>query len=179
MPKEISRRHVLIGMAAISASALMPWATRSWADQPDQVSEQEVLDFLALSERLTGRPKLQAKIAGRAYQGLLSLDANFPARMRQLVEAMDRAQLRDMRQFRTFAADQPQELVQTATSIISAWYLGCTGKIQGHGASDDTHFVSYTGALMYEPTIDATVIPTYSRGHTNYWIDPPATLAND
>jgi len=39
--------------------------------------------------------------------------------------------------------------------------------------------VTFTGALAYEPTADATVIPTYSRGKTNYWVNPPATLAND
>ncbi|WP_069384989.1 sugar dehydrogenase complex small subunit [Halomonas caseinilytica] len=179
MSTTISRRRLLAGMAILSASALMPWATRTWADAPDQLSQQEISDFLELSERLTGKPQLQARIAGRAYQGLLNLEPQFPARMRQLIEAMDRAGLDDMSRFRDFAADQPRELVDTAISIIRAWYLGFTGTVQGHSATDNTHFVTYTGALMYRPTLDATVIPTYSRGRTNYWRNPPVTLAGD
>lgn len=179
MSIDISRRQVLAGITAISASALMPWAARAWADDPASVSQDEVKAFLELSERLTGKTQLDARIAGRAYQGLLDLDSSFPARIQDLISAMDQSQLHDMRQFREFAASQPKAIVDTAISIIRAWYLGFTGTVQGHSASDNTHFVTYTGALMYTPTIDATVIPTYSRGHTNYWANPPSTLAND
>jgi hypothetical protein len=27
---------------------------------------------------------------------------------------------------------------------------------------------------MYRPTLGMTVIPSYARGATDYWIDPPA-----
>jgi len=179
MSRTLNRRQLLMGLAALSASTLMPWATRLWAGTPDDIPPQDITDFLSLSERLTMRPQLNSRLAGRAYQGLLDIDADFPRRMRQLIQAMDEAQLTDMRQFKAFAEQQPDALTQTAIDIIAAWYLGHTGTVQGHSATDDTHFVTYVGALMYQPTLDATVIPTYSRGHTNYWVSPPATIATD
>lgn len=179
MSFSINRRQLLAGAAAISASALMPWATRLWADAPEDVSQREIHDFLMLSEQLTGKSQLNAKIAGRAYQGLLSLSDEFPQQMRQLIEALKSAEITDMRQFKTFAAQQPDAVVKTAIDIISAWYLGYTGTIDGNLNRNTAQFVTYTGALMYRPTLDATVIPTYSRGHTNYWESPPATIATD
>lgn len=175
----LSRRALLGGMVAASTAAFFPWATRVWADVPEASSEQAIKDFLALSERLTGRPALNARIAGRAWQVLLDGDADFADRQRQLAQAMDDAELTDMRHFKAFAESLPEALTQTAIAIISAWYLGFTGQAQGHSATDNTRFITYTGALMFEPTIDATVIPTYSRGHSDYWIDPPASIATD
>lgn len=175
----LSRRHLLGGMLGLSAASLMPWATWAWANESHPVSEQEIADFLDLSERLTGRESLDAKIAGRAYSVLMDADEDFPAQQRQLSQAMEQAGLTDMREFKAFATTQDQPVVDTAMAIISAWYLGYTGTPKGHSASDDTRFVTYTGALMFEPTIDATVIPTYSRGRTNYWKTPPDTLATD
>lgn len=175
----MNRRQLLAGVAALSASAMMPWATRLWADAPGEVSQREIHDFLMLSERLTGKPQLNAKIAGRAYQGLLGLSADFPQRMHQLIEAMEEAELTDMRHFKAFAAQYPESVARTAIDIISAWYLGYTGTIDGNLARNTAQFVTYTGALMYRPTLDATVIPTYSRGHTNYWESPPSTIATD
>lgn len=177
--RRLSRRQVLGGMLGLSAASLMPWATWAWASESHQVSEQEIADFLALSERLTGRESLDAKIAGRAYNVLMEAGEDFPARQRQLSQAMEQASLTDMRKFKAFAETQNQTVVDTAIAIISAWYLGYTGTPKGHSATDDTRFVTYTGALMFEPTIDATVIPTYSRGRTNYWKNPPETLATD
>ena len=175
----LSRRELLGGMAAVSVAAFFPWATRTWADDPDAVSEQAIQDFLSLSERLTGRQALDARIAGRVWQALLDEDGRFADRQRLLAQAMDDANLTDMRGFKAFAATQPETLTQTAIAIISAWYLGFTGSVEGHSATDNTRFITYTGALMFEPTIDATVIPTYSQAHSDYWVDPPASIATD
>ena len=57
--------------------------------------------------------------------------------------------------------------------IVSAWYLGYTGTPISLRAEDDTGFVTFTKALMYEPTMDATVRPTYARAGINYWVEPP------
>lgn len=119
-----SRRELLGGIAAVSATAFFPWATRSWADTPDATSELAIQDFLMLSERLTGREALDARIAGRVWQALLDDDERFADRQRLLAQAMDDANLTDMRHFKAFATTQPDALTQTAIAIISAWYLG-------------------------------------------------------
>ena len=64
-------------------------------------------------------------------------------------------------------------LRETAATIVSAWYLGYTGTPIPLRAEDDTGFVTFTGALMYEPTMDATVRPSYARAGLNYWVEPP------
>lgn len=134
--------------------------------------------FLALSERLTMRQSLSPVIASRALECLSAEDPAFPAKAAELDVAAAEAGLTDMADFAAFAESHP-DLQPVAMKIISAWYLGYTGKAEGESTVDTACFVTYAGALMYEPTIDATVIPSYSRGATNYWAEPPATIAND
>jgi hypothetical protein len=66
-----------------------------------------------------------------------------------------------------------------AVSIVSGWYLGYTGTPVGLAVKDDTQFITYSGALMFEPTRDVTVIPTYARAGTDYWAAAPASIATD
>ncbi|WP_312407301.1 sugar dehydrogenase complex small subunit [Rhizobium sp.] len=148
---------------------------------PTLAVAQEAMDqagFQALSQRLTGRAVLDKVISDRAFAALTAEDVGFPAAAMRLTAALDQAGLVDMREFKQFAAANPA-LAPTAMKIISAWYLGYTGTPEGEANHDDARFVAFAGALMYEPTKDVTIVPTYARGHTNYWVDPPATLATD
>lgn len=135
-------------------------------------------DFLTLSQILTGRKALDPVISARALSALAQEDAAFSARAGQLHHAITQARFTDMRNYRAFIAGHA-DLAPVAVTIISAWYLGYTGTPEGEASTDNARFVTYAGALMYQPTMDATVIPTFSRGHTNYWVNPPATLATD
>jgi len=138
--------------------------------------------FLALSRFLTGRPALDRGIAVRAFRLLRDGDAQFATQAAALWKAISDEKLGDMAAFTEFG-NRHHDLRPTALRIVSAWYLGYTGTPSmnatpaiGHPV-DDAHFVSYAGALMYEPTRDTTVIPSYSRGRTNYWAQPPRQMA--
>jgi hypothetical protein len=168
----LKRRTVLGVGAAMFAAVTFDLSNSASAQSPDERS------FLELSQKLTGRSSLDQEISGRALAALTAENPSFPAAAAELATAMKNAGLVDMRQFKTFAADHP-DVAATAYKIISAWYLGHTGTPAAESTVDDARFVSYAGALMYEPTIDVTVIPTYARGRTNYWFEPPATLATD
>lgn len=167
-------------MLALAAVPLLP-CLRAHAVPAAPTAPAAALDlnrFLHLSQVLTGRPTLDPIIGGRALAALSAEDRRFSAQAGALLQAMTAASFTDMRTFKAFIAGH-EALRPVALKIISAWYLGYTGTPAGNSDQDDARFVSYAGALMYQPTIDATVVPTYSRGATDYWAAPPATLATD
>ncbi len=130
--------------------------------------------FVAMSRFVTGSDLVDDAAITRAWAQLVALDAGFPAAVAQLAGAVDKAGLKTMTEFLASPLGKDAALLNTARTLTSAWYLGYTGTFASHASKDDTGFVTFAGALMWRPTIDATVIPTYSRGATDYWIDPPA-----
>ncbi len=173
--RRITRRHLLRSVSALAAIGticpLLPQRA-ALADSIDSAA------FLDLSRILTGRSALDPAIAARALAALTAGDSSFPTQVARLREAIETEGLSDMRHFNSFTLRHPA-LAPTALTIISAWYLGYTGTPAMNSTQDDAHFVTYAGALMYQPTADATVIPSFSRGRTNYWAEPPATIAKD
>lgn len=163
-------RRVLLGSAA-AALFVARAPVGAWAQAPGA-------SFLSLSERLTGRSGLDAGIAARAFAALSADDPAFAEAADTLARTMEAEGLTDMRDFGAFEARHP-DFAPVARSIISAWYLGYTGTPLGEELGDDAQFVTFTGALMFQPTLDATIIPTFARGHTNYWSEPPSTVAQD
>jgi fructose 5-dehydrogenase small subunit len=171
----MKRRNVLgVGAFGLAAAAIGLCPSAVFAQQ----SAIDQNGFLKLSELLTGRASLDMTISARAFAALSAEDAAFPAAALTLSNALQTAGLTDMRGFKDFAAAHA-DLAPTAMKIISAWYLGYTGRPEGEANHDDARFVAYAGALMYEPTKDVTIVPTYARGHTNYWVNPPKSLATD
>ncbi|ADO44248.1 conserved hypothetical protein (plasmid) [Ketogulonicigenium vulgare Y25] len=136
------------------------------------------LNFVTLSQVLTMRDALDPEIGARALDNLTADDADFPAKAQALADAIAAEGFDDMDAFGTFIAGH-EDLRETAMKIISAWYLGYTGTMSGNSFNDTARFVTYRGALMYEPTMAETVIPTYSRGAPNYWAEAPASVARD
>ncbi len=148
----------------------------SWGAAPSGNSDISI--FIKLSVLLTNRKSVSEVIALRALNCLQKEDPYFLAKMQLLANTLTTENI--------LSADELNHHLimtgptgDTAKKIISAWYLGYTGTPVSLRASDNTRFVSYTDALAYAPTLDATVIPTYSRGKTNYWVLPPITLNSD
>ncbi|WP_133624932.1 sugar dehydrogenase complex small subunit [Erwinia sp. LJJL01] len=165
----ITSGAALLGMAVLNPSL-------SWGAAPAASSDSHI--FYRISLLLTGRTQLSPLVSERALHCLAAEDAQFPAHLQQLSSALQSAGITQADQLNGHALMQGGS-GDTIKTIISAWYLGYTGTPVALRAVDNTRFVTYTDALMYAPTLDATVIPTYSRGHTNYWTQPPATLKND
>ncbi|MCC3742559.1 sorbitol dehydrogenase family protein [Rouxiella badensis] len=172
----LTRRQLLISGAYLTGFAALNPAL-SWAVPPAQNSDTAT--FYPLSLLLTARTQLSQVVAQRALNYLSAEDNQFPAKLQQLVQALSAANITHADQLNGHAIMAANGTGATARKVISAWYLGFTGTPIAMRAVDNTRFVTYTDALMYAPTIDATVIPTYSRGHTNYWTQPPATIKND
>ena len=140
---------------------------------------KDTAQFYQLSLLLTGRSQLSQLLTQRALHCLTEEDAAFPEKQRALYQAITEAGITHADQLNGHAVMSSPQTGDTARKIISAWYLGYTGTPIPLRAVDNTRFVTYTDAMMFTPTLDATVIPTYSRGRTNYWVEPPSTIKND
>lgn len=165
----LGRGATLLGVAVLNPAL-------SWAAVPGAGSDSAV--FYQTSLLLTQRSLLSSLVSQRALHCLSEEDAQFPQQLQQLWSVLQAGAIAHADQLNGHPLMQGSSGA-TIKKIISAWYLGFTGKPVSLRAVDSTRFVTYTDALMYTPTLDATVIPTYSRGHTNYWTQPPATIAND
>jgi fructose 5-dehydrogenase small subunit len=180
LPENPARRRVLVSAGLVAAAgALLPWARMAYAASPAQASPAELDAFLKLGQRLTGREHLPPDISARLFAALARGDRAFGENITRLARAMDAAGITDMHRFKGSAVDSDAGLKALAVLIVSGWYLGYTGTPVGLAVKDDTQFITYTGALMFEPTRDVTVIPTYARAGTDYWAAAPASIATD
>ena len=171
----LNRRQFLLSLSAMSGLAALTPAL-SWASSGSADSDTEY--FYHLSLLLTGRAHLSRLVSSRALHCLTEEDKNFPQKITVLRNMLREANITSSDQLNGHELMQ-QSVGQTIRKIISAWYLGFTGTPISLRAEDSTQFVTFTDALMFQPTLDATIIPTYSRGHTNYWTQPPATIEHD
>jgi len=157
-----------LGLSALTGALAWPVEAASEVPQPD------VEAFRALSCLLTGVPGLDLGLAQRAYNQLAALDPDFPGKVIALAEAVKSSGATGVDAFLASPSASGKGLGDTMTTIVSAWYLGFTGTPIPLRAEDDTGFVTFTQARMYEPTIDASVRPSYARDGLNYWVDPPS-----
>lgn len=147
------------GLAATAASAAgTAGATPTAAALP-------VTDFLRLSVFLTGGQPLDATLAGRYQVALAKRDPQFGDSARALLALIRSTQAATVEQL----LDTPefQDTLRAATTrIVSAWYLGIVGQ------DADAELISYAEALMYRPTKDVLVVPTYGAAPGS-WGDKP------
>jgi hypothetical protein len=179
-PANPARRRVIVSAGLMAAAAsLLPWSRMAYGQSPAQASPAELDAFLRLSERLTVRKALPADVSARLYAALAGGDRGFGPRVSALARALDTAGIDDMRRFKGSVVEADPALKKLAVDIVSGWYLGYTGIPVGLAVTDDTQFITYTGALMFDPTHDVTVIPTYARAGTDYWSAAPSSIATD
>lgn len=172
----MNRRDFLIqsgAWAALIATASGPLSTFTVAAADNSEGDR----FLALSQFLTRRNKLNADLAIRIFSQLTSLTPDFSNKVVLLTHAISRSNAATVDDF--LATSPAEPLFNSMKMIISAWYLGYTGTPDLSQMADNSRFVTFRDALMFEPTIDATIIPTYSRGPNGYWTQPPSTIATD
>jgi hypothetical protein len=169
----MDRRTLVVTSGFLGLSALT--GGFAWPkDATAAVSQPDVEAFRALSRLLTGAPDLDPGLAERAYRQLTALDPDFPGEATTLVEAVKSSGATNMDAFLASPNSSGERLRDTMITIVSAWYLGFTGTPIPLRAEDNTGFVTFTQARMYEPTIDASVRPSYARDGLNYWVDPPS-----
>ena len=157
--RNLLRSSVIVGLAAL-ASGAMPWQSVLAA----QVSSD---DFMALSRFLVSRA-VNPVLAARYYAALDKRAPNFSTNVIALKQLIDARGYKHVDEYLA-QPDPDASLRATATSIISAWYLGVVGE------PADAELISYSLAMMYQPTHGILIIPTYGAGPDS-WGPKPAVI---
>lgn len=142
------------------------------------VSAENVTLFLQVSEFITDKSDLKLILAQRALSNLWIDDSEFMDKLRELHATISQSGFPNATTFSKSLLMQNPQIADTVKKITKAWYLGYTGDQLPYTVSDDVRFVTYTDALMYRPTLDVTIIPSFSREKPNYWFNPPVHLMN-
>ncbi|MBT0667350.1 hypothetical protein HT136_03080 [Novosphingobium profundi] len=168
----LRRRDLLVGIGAVAFLAGSGISVDALLAQAEAAKPSTA--FVHASRFVTSAALDDETALNRAWRQLSTLDRGFAQAVEKLSEAITSSGLKGMAEFLAAPVGKDEALLATARTITSAFYLGFTGTPPSHGHKDTTGFVTFTGALMWRPTIDATVIPTYARGGTDFWVQPPA-----
>ncbi len=153
----LSRRRLLQGMGILSLGALCNSLFPARALAAAQMADNA---FLTVSQFLVSRA-VGPVLGQRYYDALQRHDAQFPQKLASLNAVLQQRHFAHVDDFlAAFDADNPDW--QTAKTIISAWYTGVVG------TGSDLELIAYAEALMYQPTKDILVVPTYGGGPF-YW----------
>lgn len=134
-------------------------------------------DFDSVSRLLTGHDDLDTALSTRVWNGLVARDAGFPVRYRMLTKTLGALGVDDWRSYETSGLKTRATLHAVAVDIVGAWYLGRVGPMLPRAETGTPAFITYEGAMMWRPTLDVTVIPSYARGGPGSWAFPPSASA--
>ncbi len=164
----ISRR-ALLGTAVAAGAVLAIGGTTVLGTTNALAATTASTGFLRLSEFLTGGQPLAAGLATRYEASLARLDPKFTAAAAELQRYVNDAKASHIDELLA-RPDLSEPLRKTITQIVSAWYLGIVNN------DTDVELISYADALMYRPTADVLVIPSYGGGPDS-WGEKPANLS--
>ncbi|NMM03240.1 uridylyltransferase [Paraburkholderia sp. RP-4-7] len=123
--------------------------------------------FASVAAFLTRRNALPDLYVRSVHQGLIAQDSSFPARLNALSAAIASLRSADVGALIPALAGTSSDARKTALAIIEAFYTGSVGR------GEHARMVGYETALMFEPTADVTVIPSYIRARPEYWSARP------
>ena len=172
----ISRRHALIGLAALLAQAGF-WsnplsAAMPAASAPAAGPAPATMLFYTLSQTITGHRDLSAGTAGRIEQAMRSNVPGFAEHLPRLGALLVTGQEAKALLAAATAADAA--LRELALAIVAAWY---TGTVAGNAAQGTKSIVvAYAEALMYRTVADGQVVPTYCNYGPLWWLKAPPAV---
>ena len=126
--------------------------------------------FLALSQRLTGRTRLDAVLGQRIYAALARASSQFEQNVGALNAWLAaHGGVPSDTVTAALKTDQP-ELASSVGDIMRAWYLGLVGEMP------NVQVLAYEKALMFDPVSDVLTIPSYCRDVPFYWTTKPSDM---
>jgi hypothetical protein len=160
----VSRRSVVVSAGgALLLVACGRHAASSGEGIAKVAATADSIDFLHLSQALTGHADLDATTARRLVDAFAGAAPAMKALFASLgALARPGASPADM-----LAAATAVGLRPVASAIVAAWYTGTVGE----GVKART--VSYRDALMQRTVADALLPPTYILGGPAWWTAPP------
>jgi fructose 5-dehydrogenase small subunit len=163
-------RRTFLAVAAgtvVAALSATPMSLLPRVHAAESESVERSAAFLRVSTFVTGKHDLNKETSERFLASLSRHDPTFGSKAETLLAHIDNAKFVDMD---AFLAATPADslLLETATHIVSAWYLGIVGD------AADAELITYADALMYRPTRGILAVPTYGPGPLA-WGDKPGT----
>ena len=174
----ITRRHALIGLAALLAqagfwsnplSAAMPSGAAAPGPAPGSML------FYTLSQAITGHQDLRTETAARIEQAMRTNVPGFAEHLPALGALVKTGQ--PAKDLLAAATATDASLRELALAIVAAWY---TGTVAGNAAQGTKSIVvAYAEALMYRTVADGQVVPTYCNYGPLWWLKaPPPVLVS-
>jgi hypothetical protein len=157
---------VVLGGAVAAGTALAFGGASVLGSSNAFAAAAESSDFLNLSIFLTGGQPLSAVLAKRFEASLAKFDPGFRDKASALQAYVSGANAADIDELLA-RPDLTAPLKASITEIVSAWYLGIVSN------DTDAELVSYAEALMYRPTSDVIVVPSYGGGPDSWGSKPP------
>ena len=174
-PPRITRRHALIGLAALLAqagfwsnplSAAMPSGAAAPGPAPGSML------FYTLSQAITGHQDLRAETAARIEQAMRTNVPGFAEHLPALGALVKTGQ--PAKDLLAAATATDASLRELALAIVAAWY---TGTVAGNAAQGTKSIVvAYAEALMYRTVADGQVVPTYCNYGPLWWLKAPPPI---
>lgn len=162
----ISRRRLLQGMGILSLGAMCNSLFPARALAAEEMAGNA---FLAVSAFLVNRP-VSPILGQRYYSALTRHDAQFPQKLSSLQALLQQHPFAHVDDFLA-AFNAESDAWQTARTVISAWYTGVVG------TGSDLELIAYAEAMMYLPTKDILVVPTYGGGPFYWAVTQPGKVA--
>ncbi|WP_322045784.1 sugar dehydrogenase complex small subunit [Paraburkholderia sp. J67] len=127
--------------------------------------------FIALSQRLTGRTRLDNVLGQRIYAALARASNEFEHSVGALNTWLKgHGGVPSDTVTAALKIDQPA-LASTVGDIMRAWYLGVVGEMP------NVQVLAYEKALMFGPVDDVLTIPSYCRDLPFYWTQKPSDFS--
>lgn len=174
----LSRRQLLFGgLVATVTVSFVPGVLKKASAA--LVTDTEPVNFDEVSRMLVGKHDLNRGVVSQAWIALTTKMADFEDRYWALNVALQKTAERSIETLKKSEIFADAGHRRTIIDIISAFYLGRVGDINSSSELNKAIPITYSQALMWSPTIDVTVLPTYARGGPGYWRATPSTLSND
>lgn len=164
-------RRTFLAVAAGTAIAALASTPMSWlprAQAAEGASGATSAAFLRVSMFVTGQSDLDHETGDRFFAALSRRDASFTTKIDALLAHVEQAKFANMDAFLA-ATPADAALLATATSVVSAWYLGIVGD------AADAELITYADALMYRPTRGILAVPTYGPGPLAWGAKPQSS----
>src|SRR6218665_2007846 len=166
LPDLAISRRTLLGGAAVAGTALALGGAAVLGTSNAFAAEVAAAEFLQLSQFLTGGKPLAGGLAPRYQDSLVRHAPGFSEAAAVLQRYVSGAKAATIDALLA-RDDLTEPLRKTITQIVSAWYLGIVNN------DKDVELISYAEALMYRPTADVLVVPSYGGGPDS-WGEKPA-----
>lgn len=124
---------------------------------------------MALSQYLTERTDLSAKLGARMQAALQALDGQFTTQAAALWQWIDSQKVPLAQLNERLKAEKP-ELAGVPGKVMQVWYLGVAG------SGTQARVVAYEFALNAQTVSDKLKPPTYSYGVYGSWTSNPTTF---